>query len=87
VVQRDGIYAIHITPEAGTVKTCLERTVPIHEHLIEQGFITFVNQIKRDPLFYRPRKNETPNSDPIKQKKSPRLRRDNGLLIGLAVWA
>jgi integrase len=72
VVQRDGIYAIHITPEAGTVKSCLERIVPIHDHLIDQGFVTFVSQLKREPLFYRPReKNGAPDPDPIKQKKSP----------------
>lgn len=43
VVQREGRWAIQITPDAGTVKTGEPRIVPIHEHLIEQGFIDFVH--------------------------------------------
>jgi integrase len=48
----DGIWCIHITPEAGTVKTN-ERTVPLHPHLIEMGFLEYV-RTKRGhaPLFY-----------------------------------
>jgi hypothetical protein len=42
VVERDGISALRITPEAGSVKTREARTVPIHEHLIEQGFLAYV---------------------------------------------
>jgi hypothetical protein len=33
---RDGLWTLRITPEAGTVKTGKARTVPLHEHLIEQ---------------------------------------------------
>jgi integrase len=33
VKQIDGVWSIHITPEAGGVKTDQARTVPIHEHL------------------------------------------------------
>lgn len=45
-------WCILITPEAGTQKTCEERLVPLHPHLIEQGFLTFA-RTKRDdqPLF------------------------------------
>jgi integrase len=32
-------WVMRITPEAGTVKGGAARTVPLHEHLIEQGFI------------------------------------------------
>jgi hypothetical protein len=39
VVKHEGVWAIQITPEAGTVKTGKPRTIPLHEHLIEQGFI------------------------------------------------
>ena len=38
----DGIHAMKISPEAGTTKTGKARTVPLHEHLIEQGFLAFV---------------------------------------------
>lgn len=45
-------WCILITPEAGTQKTLSKRWVPLHEHLIEQGFLDFVNT-KRGvtPLF------------------------------------
>jgi integrase len=38
-------WALLITPEAGTVKTKQAWLVPIHEHLIEQGFIEFVKGV------------------------------------------
>ena len=41
-VQRDnGLWVMRITPEAGAVKGRRARVVPIHEHLIEQGFVKF----------------------------------------------
>jgi integrase len=52
VLQRDGYWAIHITPEAGTVKTSEPRTVPLHEHLIEQGFVEYARSKGKGPLFY-----------------------------------
>lgn len=38
VMENDGIWTIHITPEAGRIKTSVARTIPLHPHLIEQGF-------------------------------------------------
>jgi integrase len=35
-------------------KTGIPRTVPIHEHLIEQGFLRFVKEAGSGPLFYDP---------------------------------
>jgi integrase len=52
VIERDGIKALHITPKAGSVKTKEARTVPIHEHLIEQGFLDYVKVKGKGPLFY-----------------------------------
>lgn len=45
-------WCILITPEAGTQKSSDERLVPLHPHLIEQGFLHFA-QTKRgaQPLF------------------------------------
>jgi integrase len=48
----DGIPCIRITPEAGTVKTSRERTVPLHPHLREQGFLIFARSNGDAPLFY-----------------------------------
>jgi integrase len=56
VIKRDGIPALRITPEAGAVKGGKTRVVPLHEHLIEQGFMEFVAQRGGGPLFYNPAK-------------------------------
>lgn len=49
----DGIPCIHITPEAGTVKTVKERTVPLHPHLEEMGFLVWARCKRgKTPLFY-----------------------------------
>jgi integrase len=54
-VQREGKHwTIIITPEAGTVKTNEARSVVLHPHLIEQGFITFVRSSSPGHLFIRP---------------------------------
>ena len=52
VMMQEGVWTVQITPEAGTVKTMELRTVPIHEHLIEQGFIEFAKSRGDGPLFY-----------------------------------
>lgn len=48
----DGIHFLHITPEAGTVKARMYRDVPIHEQLVELGFLDFVENSEDGPLFY-----------------------------------
>jgi integrase len=61
----DGIECIRITPEAGRVKTSIERIVPLHPHLIEQGFLAFARKKSgKTPLFYsieRQRKSDRKN--------------------------
>lgn len=49
---RDGFWIVHVTPDAGTVKGSMPRTVVLHDHLIEQGFIDFVMSSRPGPLFY-----------------------------------
>lgn len=48
-----GIWTIHITPEAGGVKDGTARTVALHPHLLDQGFLRAVAG-KSGPLFYDP---------------------------------
>ena len=50
VFEVDGIWAVHITPEAGTVKFG-RRIVPLHPHIIEQGFLEAIEGLS-GPLFY-----------------------------------
>lgn len=51
--QEQGIWVVHITPEAGAVKTYEARSVPLHPHLIEQGITALAKQGDASPLFYR----------------------------------
>jgi integrase len=68
VIERDGIHGLRITPDAGTVKNKKTRVVPIHEHLIEQGFLAFVKKHGAGPMFYRVAKQDGGN-DPLNAKK------------------
>lgn len=52
IQQRDGVYFARLTPSAGKIKTRKARTIPLHEHLIAQGFIEFIARAKGQPLFY-----------------------------------
>jgi integrase len=71
VIQRDGVWALRLTPEAGTIKTGEARIVPIHEHLIEQGLLDFVKKAGRGPLFYDPNaRRKTGVDDPTKPGQS-----------------
>ena len=71
VFEKDGIWAIKISPEAGTVKDRQPRTVPLHNHLIEQGFIEFAESSDKGPLFYNFAKAETAARD-VTNPKRPR---------------
>jgi integrase len=46
-----GRHIIDFNPSAGTIKSGEFRLVPFHEHLIDLGFITFVEQSSDGPLF------------------------------------
>lgn len=48
-----GLTCIRITPEAGTQKGDKARIVPLHPHLLEQGFVAAVEG-RSGPLFYDP---------------------------------
>lgn len=55
VQMQDGVWLIHITPEAGSVKTGQARNVPLHSDLVSQGFVLFARG-RKGPLFYDPAK-------------------------------
>lgn len=54
VRQIDGVWTIRVTPEAGRQKTNEARLVPLHEHLIELGFIAAINGKGAGHLFFNP---------------------------------
>jgi len=65
VSEQGGIWAIKISPEAGTVKTGTARTVPLHAHVIEQGFLDFVKASGGGALFYneaKPKRKDDPTN-------------------------
>lgn len=51
LVERDGCWALRLTPEAGSIKTGESRFVPVHPQLIEEGFLDFVNSRPAGMLF------------------------------------
>lgn len=52
VIKRDGTWIIRITGEAGSIKNeNSERLVPVHEALLREGFIDFINKAPSGPLF------------------------------------
>jgi integrase len=69
IVDSDGTHAIKISPEAGTTKTGKARTVPLHQHLVEQGFLVFVKANGGGPLFYNEAKQPKGPVDPTNPRK------------------
>lgn len=69
VVEVDGIWTIHITPEAGPIKTSVARTVALHPHLVEQGFLEVAaaatGYIFYDPARRRGGSDENPQSKKV----------------------
>jgi integrase len=54
ILQRSDHWCISISPEAFTVKSGKFREVPLHPHLVEQGFIEFVKGSPEAYLFVTP---------------------------------
>lgn len=52
IIRAGDIWCIHITPEAGSVKTNEARLVPLHSDLIEQGVTKLARVGDETPLFY-----------------------------------
>ncbi|MGB7102558.1 MAG: tyrosine-type recombinase/integrase [Xanthobacteraceae bacterium] len=85
VFEEDGIWAIKISPEAGSVKTSNARSVPLHEHLIKQDFVRFVKANGRGPLFY----NEVrlkPQDEPTEELTNPKRPRAVKARERMAAW-
>lgn len=53
ILRAQGVTCIRVTPEAGTQKGDKARLVPLHPHLLEQGFMAAVKE-RTGPLFYDP---------------------------------
>lgn len=74
VPEGDPVWVIRITPEAGPIKGN-RRDVPLHPHLIEQGFLDYVRSRKGKCLFYDPgRARGGAAGNPISRKVGEALR-------------
>jgi integrase len=71
IQRHNDLYVMRITPEAGAVKGRRTRIVPIHEHLIEQGLIKFVEAQGSGPLFYDASGRRGDASDPLRPVRAP----------------
>ena len=60
VQEVEGIWTVNITPEAGAVKAKEARVVPLHQHLLDQGFLEMVAERGSGPLFYDPDRQRVP---------------------------
>jgi integrase len=63
IANHDGIWAMRITPEAGTTKDKNFRLVPLHPHLIEQGFLDAIKVKGEGPLFFNPASQRVASDD------------------------
>ena len=82
-IERHGpLVAMRITPDAGTTKTNKPRTVPIHEHVLEQGFMDYVKLVGKGPLFYV----SDPSRETANDPTNPRRPRAVKARDHLAAW-
>jgi integrase len=82
VEDRNGVYVMKLTPDAGTVKTGEIRTVPLHEHIIEQGFIELARRVGKGALFFNDSTPQRVSADPLK----PSRRRADTARAHLGTW-
>ena len=63
-----GVWSIKITPDAGDLKNASsERNIPLHPCLVKRGFLDFLKDKPRGPLFFnRARRRETSSAKPGK---------------------
>jgi integrase len=70
IEDRSGLYVLKLTPDAGTMKTGKVRLVPLHDHIIAQGFIDMVKQVGKGALFYNDATPQKASIDPLKPSRS-----------------
>jgi len=70
IEERSGLYVMKLTPDAGTVKNRKTRVVPLHEHIIAQGFTKMVEKVGSGALFYNDATPQRVSADPLKPSRS-----------------
>jgi integrase len=69
IQEEGGIWVMHFHK----TKTGHPRTVPLHEHLIEMGFLDFVKSRKSGPLFYDPKRSSGKAKTPQSEQRAIKL--------------
>jgi integrase len=69
IKQEEGVWLVWITPDAGSTKNESARYVALHPHLIEQGFLRFVQKSGNGPLFYDPQRRRNGSAQNPQYKK------------------
>ncbi|MEY9459777.1 integrase [Bradyrhizobium ottawaense] len=70
IEDRNGLFVMKLTPDAGTMKTRKIRIVPLHEHIVGQGFIELVRGVGKGALFYNDSTPQRVSADPLKPSRS-----------------
>jgi integrase len=70
IEDRDGLYVLKLTPDAGTMKSRKTRVVPLHEHIIAQGFIEMAQRVGKGALFYNDTTPQRVSADPLKPART-----------------
>ena len=63
-------HFMKLMPDAGTIKTRKARIVPLHEHLIAQGFLEMVHAVGKGALFFDDKTPHKASSDPMRPSRS-----------------
>ena len=66
----------------GTLKTRQTRVVPLHEHIIAQGFLEMVREVGKGALFLNDKEQRRASDDPL----NPRRSRAGNTRGDLAEW-
>jgi integrase len=85
VVQEHGIPAIRITPDAGSVKGREPRLVPLHDHLIEQGFLNLLRSAAK-ALFSIILIDDPPKENLREERRRALYWHDSASPIGCVAW-
>jgi integrase len=70
IEQRGNIHVMKLSPNAGTMKTRQLRVVPLHEHIIDQGFLEMVREVGTGALFYDDKTPRRVSADPLNPSRS-----------------
>jgi integrase len=70
IEKRGSFHFMKLTPDAGPIKTRKSRIVPLHSHVIAQGFLRMVGEIGKGALFYDDKTPHKASSDPMNPSRS-----------------